>query len=260
VRSGGLIQSSVSAVERLLRRFPKVYQLASRALYRVDKRFYSLSPGLPRALQAAMAELRDNGLLHNTDYYEFGVFRGFGLFAAQKSARAFGGRTMRFYGFDSFEGLPAVEGVDRSGSMFFEGQFMCSRSFTERALRNAGADLSAITLVEGFFNDSLTPLLKAQHPFKPVGVAVIDCDLYASKVAVLRWLNDLLQSGSVLMIDDWRAFGDDPNKGQQLAFREWLSSRSDVVAEPLFDFEPHGRAFRLRLASPNLLSPVPFGR
>ena len=246
VRRDGLVQTAISLVERLLRQFPPIYRFASRTLYRFDRSFFTLSPGLPKALQAAMAELEANGLVHRTDYYEFGVFRGYALHAAQAAARALRADSMRFYGFDSFKGLPTVPAVDNNGSMFFAGQFSCSRDFVEDALRRNGADLSKITLVEGFFEDSLTPELRSRHPFRPVGVAVIDCDLYASTVPVLNWLDDLVQPGSILMLDDWRAFGDRADKGQQRALNEWLERQPGFELENMFDFETHGRAFRVR--------------
>ena len=34
-----------------------------------------------------MAELEADGLVHRTDYYEFGVFRGYALHTAQVAAR-----------------------------------------------------------------------------------------------------------------------------------------------------------------------------
>jgi hypothetical protein len=251
MKRDGFVQTAVSWVERPLRHFPAVYRLASRALYRFDRSFYTLSPGLPLALQRAMSTLAASGLLGKTDYYEFGIFRGYGLYAAQKAARDLGAAAMRFWGFDSFRGLPAVDGVDEGGSMFFEGQFSCSRHFAERALRDSGADMQTITLVEGFFADSLTPELRLRHSFKPVGVALIDCDLYSSTVPVLAWLADLLRPGSMLMMDDWHAFGDEPSKGQQLALSEWLQSRPDAALEHMFDFGAHGRAFSVRaIANP----------
>jgi hypothetical protein len=73
--------------------------------------------------------------------------------------------------------------------------------------------------------------------------------LYSSTVPVLRWLDDLLQPGSILMMDDWRAFGDDSEKGQQRALTEWLDLRNDIALEEMFDFEATGRAFRLRAAA-----------
>ena len=246
----GSIQTAVSFVERLLRRFPKVYQFASSALYRFDRSFYTLSPGLPQAVRQAMAELDAVGLLQSRDYYEFGVFRGYALYIAQKAAQELGASSMHFYGFDSFQGLPAVEGVDTDGSMFFRGQFACSRGFVEDALRTNNADLSSITLVEGYFEESLKPELRSRHAFKPVGVAVIDCDLYTSTVPVLRWLDDLVQPGSILLMDDWSAFGDDPRKGQQLALHEWSQRRPDLTLEAMFDFETHGRAFKVSSQNP----------
>ena len=244
LRRDGVVQKAVSFVERQLRRFPRTYRFASRSLYRIDPSFYTLSPGLPQAQRTALAELKSKGLLQKTDYYEFGVFRGYALYTAQKSARQLGAESTHFYGFDSFAGLPAVDGIDAE-STFFEGQFSCSREFVANALEKHGADLSTITLVEGFFEDTLKPALRAQHSFKPVGIALIDCDLYSSTVPVLRWLDDLLQPGSILMMDDWRAFDGDPAKGQQRALSEWLALRTDLEIEPMFDFAAYGRALRL---------------
>jgi hypothetical protein len=195
-----------------------------------------------------MTELKANNLLNTTDYYEFGVFRGYSLHAAQKCARQLGAKSTHFYGFDSFAGLPRVDGIDE-GSTFFEGQFSCTRQFVEAALKRNGADLGSITLIEGFFEDTLKPSLRAQHDFKPVGIAVIDCDLYSSTVPVLRWLDDLLQPGSILMMDDWQAFDGDPEKGQQRALSEWLDRRTDLKIERMFDFDTQGSAFRLSAAA-----------
>src|SRR5688572_5036405 len=110
------VQALVSQVERQLRRFPKLYQFASRTLYKFDRSFYTLSQGMPEALQKAMQLLQDRGFASGRDYYEFGVFRGFGLYCAQRSARSIGANAMHIYGFDSFRGLPEVEEIDRDGS------------------------------------------------------------------------------------------------------------------------------------------------
>src|SRR5437763_11463578 len=45
------------------------------------------------------------------DYLEFGVFRGNSFIKAWNSARLTGRRRVRFYAFDSFEGLPDPTGT-----------------------------------------------------------------------------------------------------------------------------------------------------
>ena len=240
-----VVQSVVSIVEKGLRKAPWLYRTASRTLYAVDPSYYTLSPGLPQAVEKAMLELKAKGLLDEGDYFEFGVFRGYALGRAQKTAEHLGANQMHFHGFDSFQGLPKIQPGEADGSMFFEGQFACSLAFVESCLKKNGNDMKKITLTKGFFSDTLTPGLKSTLRKPRAVIAVVDCDLYSSTVPVLAWLDDLVGPGSIIMMDDWNSFGGDPGKGQQLAFGEWLGRRTDLVAEPMFDFETHGRAFRL---------------
>jgi predicted O-methyltransferase YrrM len=101
-------------------------------------------------------------------------------------------------------------------------------------------------LTKGFFCDSLTEELKAQPGFGPAAIAFIDCDLYSSSCDVLRWLESLLQDGSLVLMDDWYSFGDNAELGQQKAFSEFLERTGVWKAEPIGEFELHGKAFRLR--------------
>jgi hypothetical protein len=114
----------------------------------------------------------------------------------------------------------------------------------ERHLSEHGADLDKIKLFKGFFADTLTPDLPAAEGMRHVGVAVLDCDLYASTVDVLQWLPSLLADGSVLVFDDWHAFGRD-DRGQPRAFEEFLEKHSGWQAHHLFDFPDHGRVFQM---------------
>jgi len=96
------------------------------------------------------------------------------------------------------------------GGHFFAGQFACSKAAVTRNLERHGADLERITLTEGFFGDSLTPELK----------------------------------------NDWTTFGEREKLGQQKAFDALLARRPDLCAEPIEDFEDHGRGVRIRIAGP----------
>jgi O-methyltransferase len=230
-----------------LRRYPALFAAASTLFYKLDRSFATLSPGAPAAIDDAIGRLSRDG--PPGDYYEFGVFRGFTLLAAQQSAQARGLGQMRFHGFDSFQGLPAVDGIDSTGARFFEGQFACSKNVVVRNLKRHGADLSRVTLTEGFFCDSLTDELKAQPGFRSAAIAFIDCDLYSSTCDVLNWLESLLQDGSLVLCDDWYSFGDSAELGQQKAFAEFLERSGVWKAEPIGEFELHGKAFRLRRAA-----------
>lgn len=233
-------------VERVLRHVPPLKRAASRFYYSaIDRSSEPLSPGMPDALECALELAREHGIGDDGDYYEFGLFRGGSFAKAQRTAMAQDYRRMRFWGFDSFEGLPEVEGVDDDGNRFFEGQFACSREEVEHRLDEHGVDWTRTALIEGFYEDSLTAELKATHPFRPVSVAVLDCDLYSSTRDVLAWLDDFLVDGSILLMDDWKSFGGGRDSGQPRALHEYLEARAGVDAEPVFDFPQHGRVFRI---------------
>ncbi len=130
---------------------------------------------------------------------------------------------MRFFGFDSFQGLPPLTGVDKT-TEFSEGQFACALGDV-RAKLDGKVDWSRVHLVEGWFEDSLTQELKDRLRPAPVAVTLIDCDLYGSTLSVLAFLEDLLQEGSMLLFDDWDCFGRQDHMGERRAFREFLEAR-----------------------------------
>ena len=233
------------AVEYVLRDYPPLFRLASKLYHRSDNSFKTLSPGLPQALETAFQKAIELNPGQAGDYYEFGLYRGYALWKAQQICSQLGLRDTCFYGFDSFAGLPAVDGIDKSGNHFFEGQFACSQQEVVRHLDTHGVDWSKTVLVKGYFDKSLTRKLRRQYPFKKVAVALIDCDLYSSTRDVLAWSRDLFADGSILLFDDWYSYGDDPALGQQKALFEFLDANRDFDVEFLIDFLYHGKAFIL---------------
>lgn len=87
---------------------------------------------------------------------------------------------------------------------------------------------SRVTIVEGFFEDTLRPERRGSIPLEQVAIAWVDCDLYASTVPVLDYLADRLPDGAVIVFDDWYHFKARPDRGQQLACSEWLVARPDL--------------------------------
>ncbi len=232
---------------RVLQKNPKLFVFASKVYYLLDRSFMTLSPGAPDAIRSAFAKSQREFAGNEGDYYEFGLFRGYTFWHAQKVCRDLGLTGTRFYGFDSFQGLPDVEGIDQAHDGFFKGQYACSKEEVTRNLTKRGVDWDRTTLIEGFFSDTLTAETKRSHPFRSVNVAFIDCDLYSSTQEVLDWLRDLLRDGSILLFDDWYSFGTGDDLGQPKAFGEFLEQNPHVTAEELCEFADNGKGFLLRL-------------
>jgi len=223
-------------------------KLLSKLGLRSDSAFFALSPGGPTAIDAAMAKLKEQRLIG--DYLEFGVYRGYTLWYAQRSADRSGFSEMRFFGFDSFEGLPEVQGNDRKAALFFAGDYRCGREEVERNLVDHGFDMDRAKLVEGYFNESLTTAVKKKLGMRSAALVMIDCDLYQSTVPVLDFIADLLQSGSIILFDDWDCFGGAEDLGELRAFREFLDGHPEWTAEPFVRFREYGRGFIMRPSVP----------
>ena len=175
------------------------------------------------------------------DYLEFGVFRGNTFIHAYRRAHR---RMpfMRFWAFDSFEGLPALEGVDQGGE-FTEGQFACDEATFRGNLEAAGIDMARVEIVPGWFDKTLTPELKHQRRLTVASIVYIDADLYQSTVPILNFLTDILTTGSVVMFDDWFTYRADPARGVQRAWYEWRARTPQYDALDYHLFGPYGKSF-----------------
>jgi O-methyltransferase len=179
------------------------------------------------------------------DYLEFGVFKGTTFsYACKVMVPIFEG--MKFYAFDSFEGLPEPSGVDareKYTSGFFKGQYAVSEEDFVENLRRAGVDLKRVEVVKGWFDQTLSAPGAAAQKIKKIAAAWIDCDLYESTVPVLQYIASRLSVGSVLLFDDWRCFRNLSDFGQQRACREWMDANPHIRLRELFQFGWHGQAF-----------------
>ena len=119
--------------------------------------------------------------------------------------------------------------------------FKHSREAFEARLRRARVPPSAVTIVEGRFEETLRH--PEQIPLSRVGVAYIDCDLYASTVPVLDYLTSRLAPGSILTFDDWFTFRASPERGEMLACSEWLDRNPSIKLASWRQFHFVGQAF-----------------
>ncbi len=179
------------------------------------------------------------------DYCEFGVFQGTTFaYACKAMAPLF--PTMRFVALDSFQGLPEPQGLDAAGaytSGFHRGQFTCDEARFKANIAAAGADLSRVLTIPGWFDKTLAPGRPETAALERVAAAWIDGDLYESTVPVLDFLTRRLSVGSVLLFDDWRCFRNLAEFGEQRACREWLERNPQIRLNEFIDFGFHGKAF-----------------
>jgi O-methyltransferase len=177
------------------------------------------------------------------DYFEFGVYRGESFVQAYKSAAAafsiFSSEAvhpasdceerrliwsrMRFVAFDSFAGLPELQGVDRDSRVFAPGLFACTEDQFLDNITARGVARERVITVPGWYSESCTPATAARLGARKAAIVMIDCDLYESTKEVLSFLGPLLQDGTVLIFDDWFHFSGSPYRGEQRAFREWTA-------------------------------------
>ncbi len=192
-----------------------------------------------------IAECRIEG-----DYYEFGVFKGRSFIHAYNSVRqAFDifstpgyfrteedclGRKqiwdrMKYHAFDSFEGLPGMDGADSTSKVFKQGQFACSRDEFIDNITKGGVPLEKVEIIPGWYEQTCTRETINKHKLRKASIIFIDVDLYSSAKTVLQFATNIIQDGTVIIFDDWFHFNGSPFFGEQRAFREWAKTLNGWV-------------------------------
>jgi len=184
------------------------------------------------------------------DYLEFGSFRGNTLTTAFLSAKRFGLNSMKFFIFDSFEGLPPIAGVDAEGPCHYEqGQYACSLDEFTRIIARRGVDLQRVVVTKGWYDKTLNGETSKRLQIKKAAIIWIDCDLYESTVPVLDFVTPYIQTGTILCFDDWFCFGGDPTRGEARPFLEWLKKNPWLTAIEYRKFESAGNSFIMNVAT-----------
>lgn len=121
------------------------------------------------------------------DYLEFGVFQGDSL---KKIIELNTHPQSRFFGFDSFEGLPRDWSKQKpKGTFSTNGNIPVFYD-------------TRVELVKGWFNITLPEFMRS---FQTKGTTWIhvDCDLYSSTMYVLLHLDQLIKPGSFIIFDEF---------------------------------------------------------
>jgi hypothetical protein len=162
------------------------------------------------------------------DYHEYGTFgtTTFRMFLTHAKMMGYADwdKEVKFYGFDSYEGLPEFETKTADGHVWTPGSMAYSEEAFWRDIQAHGMFVDRVETVKGFFNKTLTP--ERQKEFlnsgRKIAFANIDCDLYESAVPVFEFIEPLLQEGSLIYIDDYfSGYNGNPTRGVAGAFNQY---------------------------------------
>ncbi len=177
------------------------------------------------------------------DYFEFGCHKARTFRMALSEARKKSFDFMNFYACDSFEGLPEASEIDKFPG-WEKGNLKTTDDVFMRLINNHNVYADKVTLVKGYFNNSLNEELKSELKAKnrKIAVAYIDSDFYESARDVLAFLEDFIQEGTVIAFDDWNTYKANPNKGEKKAFREFRE-KSKWQFEEFLSYGWMGKSF-----------------
>lgn len=146
-----------------------------------------------------------------------------------------------YVAFDSFEGLPEIDEIDRQ-DIWQKGKLKTDEKDFIRIMTRHGMPQNKLITVKGFYEQSLNESTKSKLSHGKAAVIYIDCDLYASTVPILNFIKDFLQKGTIIVFDDWNCFYGDSEKGERKAWKEFLNSNSSLIFEDFVQTN-EGKAF-----------------
>jgi O-methyltransferase len=136
------------------------------------------------------------------DYLEFGVSRGVSFKWWVKNITD---STARFYGFDTFSGLPEDWGKFKKGDM-------------SNFCQPPEIDDDRVSFYQGLFQQTLGTFLKTYNPNER-RIIHLDADLYSATIFVLSTITPFLRKGDILFFDEFNV-----PLHEFKAFTEWTSS------------------------------------
>ncbi len=140
----------------------------------------------------------DNGI----DFFEFGVARGGSFNWWVKQLK---NSDTRFYGFDTFTGLPEDWGIFKAGDM-------------SNGNEPPKIEDNRVSFYQGLFQQTLLPFL-VNYDKSRTKVIHLDADLYSSTLYIMTIMYPYLKSGDILLFDEFSV-----PMHEYKAFMEWTKS------------------------------------
>src|SRR5690606_10305118 len=94
-----------------------------------------------------------------------------------------------------------------------------------------------------FFEDSLRNFDLRVYGCEKIAILHIDVDLYRSCQIVLNAVTNFIQTGTIVLFDDWNCFNASSKKGERAATREWLDRNPHIRLNEYAYYGWHGISF-----------------
>jgi O-methyltransferase len=195
-------------------------------------------------LSRALRELADrNGPDALGSYLEFGVYNGTSLLCMYRELDALGLRGVRLFGFDSFQGLPP-EAAQEDEGRWEPGRCHSPLEFTTAVLASEGVDWRRVSLIPGWYSDTLKPETRDTLGIGKASVIMIDCDLYSSSKQALEFCAPLIEDEALILFDEFHPRGlTGKYAGERRAFDEFLKEQGCFTAKPFGQYAPRTETF-----------------
>lgn len=154
------------------------------------------------------------------DVVELGCYEGTTSLFLQRVLQASGSEKM-LHIYDSFSGLPdkVVQDISPAGEQFKAGELHASKQRLIQHFKHAGLSLPRIHKV--WFES-----LKAKDLPSAICFAFLDGDFYTSIASSLKSITPFLQSGAIILIDDYQS---EALPGAKKATDEWARAHRLAV-------------------------------
>jgi hypothetical protein len=169
--------------------------------------------------------------------------KNMGATAGGLTPKSGGGFMDHYFAFDSFEGFPEDVNV-RDMPQYKPGGVKTAADEFLNLLTSYGQATERVELIKGFYEKSLTKDLATRFVKENVAASLVtvDCNLYKSYKSVFAWLDQFMQPGTVLYLDDLNTYRSQPDQGPKLAFKEY-KEQTKLKFEPFLPVGWYGYSF-----------------
>lgn len=178
------------------------------------------------------------------DYLEFGVFTGSAMVFStkiNKKMKWINKSGTRFFGFDSFQGFGDV-GTTEKHPFYRDDIFGVNFEKVKKNIlrQSKGSD---VQLIKGFFSDTLDHKHPQEYGIKKARIIFIDCDLKSPALSALNFCSQIIQEGTILIMDDYFSYKGNAELGISGAFSEFCKQNPEISWRNLYHYGYLGEAY-----------------
>ncbi len=159
------------------------------------------------------------------DYLEFGVYTGSSFshaircYKKSKKYQTNNTHSTNFFGFDSFDGFGELDDMDKH-PFFVRSNFITDYDVVSKRVSKIDSRINT-KLIKGFYCDSLKSGPEALGINK-ARIIFVDCDTYTAAKDVFHFCKNIIQPGTIIVLDDYMCYRASNEKGVSKAFFDFI--------------------------------------